>query len=63
MEILCAYRDQVPVLSIVEACMKRKNEVASAKLSERKLLVKDRAASDLSAGLAVLVDSFESIQV
>ncbi len=63
LEILSAYRDEVPVLGIVEACMKRKDKVTSAELSESSLLVKDRAAGNFSAGFGDLVDGFESIQV
>ena len=63
LESLCAYRDEVVVLSIVEACMKRKDKVIPAKLGKSSLLIKDHAAGNFSAGLGVLVDGFESIQV
>lgn len=63
MENLGAYRDEVPVLGIVEACMKRKDKITSAKLSESSLLIQDRAAGDFPAVFGELVDSFESIQV
>lgn len=56
-------RDEVPVLGIVEACMKRKDKVTSAELGESSLLIQDRAAGDFSAGFIELVDGFESIQV
>jgi hypothetical protein len=58
-----AYRDEVPVLGIVETCMKRKDKVVSAEHSERSLLIENRAAGDFSAGFGELVDGFESIQV
>ena len=47
---LRAYRDEVVVLSIVEACMKRKDKVISTKLSKSSLLINDGAAGDFSAG-------------
>ena len=43
--------------------MKRKDKIIPAKLGKSSLLIKDHAASDFSAGLGVLVDGFESIQV
>lgn len=63
MENLDAYRDEVPVFGIVEACMKREDKVTSAELSESSLLIKNRAAGDFSAGFCELFDGFESIQV
>ena len=63
MENLSAYRDKVPVLGIVEACMERKDKFTSVELSESGLLVHDRAAGDFSAVFGELVDGFESIQV
>jgi hypothetical protein len=63
LENLSAYRDEVPVLGIVEARMKWKDKVTSTELIESSLLVKDRAAGDFSASFGELVDGFESIQV
>jgi hypothetical protein len=63
LENLGTYRDEVPVFGIVEACMKRKDKVTSAELSESSLLIKNRAAGDFSTGFGELVDGFESIQV
>ena len=61
MKTLGTYRDEVPALGIVEACMKRKDKVTSVKLSESTLLIKNRAGSDFSASFVELVDGFESI--
>ena len=47
----------------MEACLKRKDKVSSAELGECGLLIKDRAAGDLSAVFGELVDGLESIQV
>lgn len=63
MENLSTNRDEVPALGIVEACMKRKDEVTSVELIESTLLIKDRTGGDFSAGLGELFDGFESIQV
>lgn len=43
--------------------MERKDKVISAELRKSILLINNHAGSDLSAGLGVLVDGFESIQV
>lgn len=57
LESLGAYSEEVPVVGIMKACMKRKYKVASAEPSESSLLIEDRA--DISAEL---VDDLENIQ-
>jgi hypothetical protein len=57
------YRDEVIVLGIVEACMKRENKVIPAQLGKSSLLIENRTAPDFSPFRGVLVDGFESIQV
>jgi hypothetical protein len=57
------YRNEVVVLGIVEACMKRENKVIPVQLGKSSLLIENRAARDFSPSRSVLVDGFESIQV
>jgi len=57
------YSDEVVVLGIVEACMKRENKVIPIQLGKSSLFIEYRAARDFSPFGGVLVDGFESIQV
>ena len=60
-----AYRDEVVVLGVVEACMKRENKIIPIQLGKSSALLEDRAARDFdfSPFGGVLFDGFESIQV
>ena len=58
-----AYRDEVVVLGVVEACMKRENKTIPIQLFESSLLIENRAACDFSPFEGVFVGGFESIQV
>ena len=58
-----AYHDEVVVIVIVEACMKRENKVVPTQLGKSSLLIANRAESDFSPFGGVLVDGLESIQV
>ena len=57
-----AHRNEVVVLGIVEACMKRENEVIPIQLGKSSLLVLNRSPYNFSPSGGVL-DFFESIQV
>ena len=58
-----AYRDEVVVLGIVKACMKRESKVTPIQLGKSSLLIENRAGRDFSPSGGVLVNGFESIQV
>ena len=57
-----AHRNEVVVLSVVKACMKRENKVIPIQLGEGSLLILNRAPHSFSPSSGVL-DGFESIQV
>lgn len=56
------YRNEVIVLGIVEACMKRENKVIPVQLGKSSLFIENRAAPNFSTSRRVLVDGFEGIQ-
>jgi hypothetical protein len=56
------HRNEVVVLGIVEACMKRENKVIPIQLGKSSLLILNRSPHNFSPSGGVL-DGFESIQV